>query len=216
MPTQQVQEIVKHHRPALFGGILVGVLLIAGVVTYQVAATPPTPIVQKASAAELVEFVSNKRGLAKLPDIQQKQFFEDWKRKLNDVPARDELKSYLKGLDEERQETFKNALILQFKKMFMEDAKRFAQLRTPGEKNEFVRQKLTEGRDQAMQFKDIILSLKTGGGRRTDDIQQWIMENTSAEERALGEPFVDAMKRVRDQMKKEERGTTTASAVKKP
>ncbi|HUN82091.1 MAG TPA: hypothetical protein VMV81_11360 [Phycisphaerae bacterium] len=216
MPTQQVQHIVKHHRPALIGGIIAGVLLIGGFVAYQVVATPPTPIVQKAAPAEMVEFVANKRGLAKLADIQQKQFFEDWKRKLEDKQARDDLKAYLKNLDDERREAFVNALAGHFKKNFIDDARKFAQLRTPGEKNEFVRAKLIEGRDQAIQFKDIAISLKTGGGRRTDDIQQWIMDNTTAEERAIGEPFVDAMKRVREQMKKEERGTTTASAVKKP
>ena len=59
MPTEQVQHIVKHHRPALIGGIIAGVLLIGGFVAYQVVATPPTPIVQKATPAEMVEFVAN-------------------------------------------------------------------------------------------------------------------------------------------------------------
>jgi len=72
-----------------------------------------------------------------------------------------------------------------------------------------------EGRDQALQFKDIALALKTSGGQRTDDIQQWVMENTTAEERVIGEPFVDALKRVREQIKKEERGLSL-SAERKP
>jgi hypothetical protein len=65
-----------------------------------------------------------------------------------------------------------------------------------------------------MQFKDIIMALKSSGGRRTDDIQQWAMENTTAEERALCEPYIDALKRVREQVKKEERPAPTASAAK--
>lgn len=215
MPTEQVQQIVKHHRPALIIGSAVGLALITGFIGYELAATPAVPVVPKASASEIVNYIANKRGLAGLPDVQQKQFLDDWKRRLNDTAARDDLKACLKNLDEEKRRDFVNGLARQLKKAFLEDAKQFARLKMPGEKSEFCRQKLVEGRDQALQFKDIALALKTSGGQRTDDIQQWVMENTTAEERVIGEPFVDALKRVREQIKKEERGLSL-SAERKP
>lgn len=215
MPTEQVQHIVKHHRPALAIGAVIGLALIAGFVTFETALTPSMPIVQRASAAEVVSYISSDRGLVKLADIQQKQFLDEWQRRLTDTQARDELKAYLKNLDDNKRKSFVNALARQLKKSFLEDAKRFSRLKTPTEKSDLCRQKLIEGRDQAIQFKDIALSLKTASGQRTDDMQQWVIENTSPEERAIGEPYVDALKRVREQVKKEER-VAPASVTKKP
>jgi hypothetical protein len=215
MPTQHVQSIVKHHKRALYTGAAVGLTLISAFVVYELAATPAMPVVPRASASEIVAYIGNQRGLAGLPDVQQKQFLDDWKRRLNDTAARDDLKQCLKDLDDEKRKDFFNGLARHLKKAFLDDAKLYSRLKTPAEKDQFCRQKLIEGRDQALQFKDIALALKTPGTQRPDDIQQWVMENTTAEERVIGEPFVDALKRVREQVKKEERAPTT-SAEKKP
>lgn len=210
MPTQQVQHVVKHHRPALVIGAVAGLSLIVGFVYYEFSSTPTTPIVAKASAAEMIEFIANDRGLAKLPDIQQKQLLDEWQRHLSDAKARDELKTLIKDMNEEKKKDFVNALLRRLKKSFLDDAKKFATLTTSAEKSTYCRQKLVEGRDQALQFKDFAVLFKSNSGTRTDDVQQWVMENTTAEERAIGEPYVDALKRVREQVKKEERAPTTA------
>jgi len=118
MPTEQVQQIVKHHRPALIIGSAVGLALITGFIGYELAATPAVPVVPKASASEIVNYIANKRGLAGLPDVQQKQFLDDWKRRLNDTAARDDLKACLKNLDEEKRRDFVNGLARQLKKAF--------------------------------------------------------------------------------------------------
>jgi len=207
MPTEQVQHIVKHHRPALYIGAGLGLAIILIFVGFEISMTPSAPILQKASASEVVAYVANDRGLAKLPDVQQKQFLEEWQKHLTDDKAREELKTCLKGMGDEQRKGFTNAIARQYKKSFLEDARHFAQLRTPQEKSEFCRKKLIEGRDQALQLKDIAVVLKTASGQRMDDVQQWVLENTSAEERAIGEPYVDALKRVREQVKKEERAT---------
>ncbi|MEK6643753.1 MAG: hypothetical protein AABZ08_07570 [Planctomycetota bacterium] len=215
MPTEHVQHVVKHHRPALLIGAIVGLLLIGGFVMYEFSSTPTTPIPTKASAAEMVDFIANDRGMVKLPDVQQKQLLDEWQRHLNDPKARDELKVFIKDVNEDTRKAFLNALLRQIKKSFLDDAKKFASLTTAGEKNAHCRQKLIEGRDQALQFKDLAVLFKTNSGTRTDDMQQWVMENTTAEERAIGEPYVDALKRIREQVKKEERAPTTAATEKK-
>jgi hypothetical protein len=214
MPTEQVKTIVKSHRPALVVGLIAGLALIVGVVGYQVAMTPAMPVLPKAAASEVVEYIANPRGFSRLAQVQQRQFLDEWRRHIAAAPARDELKDCLKGLSEDKREEFVTAIARQLKKEFMDDAKRYAQLTRPEEKGDFCRQKVAEVRAQALEFKDIMLVMKSSSSTRSDDLQQWILENTTAEERAIGEPYVDALKRVGDQMKKESRTTASAESPK--
>jgi len=204
MSIDTVQQALKRHRPAAIAGALLGLVLLLGWVGYEVLATPATPDMQKAQPAEMVAFVRSPRGLARLPQIEQERFLERWREHLTQEPAKKALADYLRGMNEDDRREFSEAIFRQFKRAFLDDARRFAQLKAD-EKSAFIRRKLADYRDQMVPLKEIAASFKGLVGSRTDDMQQWIIEHSTAEERALGEPYVDALKRVREQVKKEDR-----------
>jgi hypothetical protein len=199
---------VRHHRTPAVVGIVVGVVLVATIVGYQWAATPTRPNVQSAAPADVVSYVSHDRGLASLAQIEQEQFMKAWQgRIMADAAYQESLREALRALNEEDRKRFVNAIIRVMKRNFLDDAKRYAALGQQ-ERFAFVRERLVEYAAQAPMLKD--LTRDTGfrrdlpGGQ--DEVRQWLMENTTAEERAIGEPYVDALKHVSEQDKKQKKG----------
>lgn len=191
-------------------GILAGLAVLVGWVGYVALATPAMPDLQKASAADVVAYVSSPRGLAALPQIQQEQFLQRWREQLADEGARRKLSEYLSNLPEDQRRPFGEAMFEHIKKVFLDDARRFSQLKAE-EKNAFLRKKIVEYRDQVLAMKEVAAGFKGMIGSRPDDAQQYIVEHSTPKERALGEPYADALKRVREQVKKEERVSNAGS-----
>lgn len=211
MTTGEVKQVVKRHRPAaLFGGIA-GVLLIAGWFGYDIAMTPSRPDVATAKAAEMVNYISNSRGLARLAQVEQEQFLDQWKTQMM-KPGRDaELKECLDEINEDQRQAFADAVFRQAKRAFMDDAKKYAEQSTPQQRNDFIRDRLTQYAQDAAFTKKVAGSFRGSGPKSQDEMQKWVIEHTTPEERAIGEPYVEALKRVREVVKKEQRGAQVSA-----
>lgn len=211
MSTNSFKEIYKRHRVAFIVGTVAGVGLIGGVFAYNIAMTPPKPDMGKASACEVVAFIGNSRGLARLPQIEQEQFLDQWKVHVMKPENRKQLKECFDTLEDSQRKDFSAAVFKHAKRAFLDDAEGFAALKTSGEKDQYLRGKIKGYTTDALFTKEVAASFKGDATYRQDDLQAWIMENTTAKERSIGEPYVEALKRIREQVKKEER--TQASAA---
>jgi hypothetical protein len=181
---------------------------------YNSAMTPARPVIQTARAGEVVEYISNERGLNKLAQYEQKQFLEQWKTHVMQEGPRKELKELFESMDESARKRFVAAITRHFKRAGLEDARRFAQLTNPGERNKFISERLDQYMSEGLLFRDLARSFKSDMAGGPDEVQRWILENTTPEERAVFEPYADALKRVREQMRQQEQApkSTTASA----
>lgn len=220
MATGEVKSTIKRHRTAAYAGGAIGLALLIGWFSYDSVMTPAKPAVQTAKAAEIVEYISNDRGLSHLPHVEQEQFLEQWKNHVMQEGPKQELKSCFEGLNEGQRKSFVVAITRAFKRAFMDDAKRFAQLTQPGDRNKFIRDRLQQYATEGVLLKDVSKSFKNDFRGGPDEMKQWLMENTTPEERALGEPYVDALKRVREQVRQQEQApkpsTASATDARKP
>src|SRR4029077_928349 len=115
-----------------------------------------------------------------------------------------EVKECFKNLSDDDRKKFSMAMTKQFKRAFIDDAKRYAALDAK-EKFNFIVERIGVYAGQAQVLKELT---KDSGFKKDlpggpDEVQVWIMENTTAEERAIGEPYVDALKRIREQQRKQ-------------
>jgi hypothetical protein len=216
MTTVEVKSTIKRHRPAAYVGGAVGLAILIGWFAYNAAMTPAKPIIQTAKAAEVIEYVSNDRGLNSLAQIEQQHFLEQWKSHVMQEGPKQELKTTFESLDEEQRKRFVTAMTRHFKRAFMDDAKHFAQLTQPTERNKFIRERLQQYAGEGVFLKDVAKSFKNDFRGGPDEMKRWFMENTTPEERAIGEPYADALKRVNEQVRQQERApkppTTSANA----
>ncbi len=214
MTTGEVKSTIHRHRTAAYAGGAVGLAILIGWFAYNSAMTPAKPTIQTAKAAEIVEYVGNDRGLNNLPQIEQQQFLELWKSHVMQEGPKQELKTCFESLDENHRKRFVTAITRHFKRAFMDDARRFAQLTGPGDRSTFIRERLQQYGGEALFLKDVARSFKNDFQGGPDDVQRWILENTTPEERAIGEPYADALKRVREQVRQQEQAPKppTASA----
>ncbi|MCG8404503.1 MAG: hypothetical protein MI923_04810 [Phycisphaerales bacterium] len=204
MTTDEVKKAVKRHRHAAVIGGVVGLIVLAGWIGYVVAMTPQKPVISSAPAEEVVAFIANKRGLAKLPHIEQQQFLERWHEHIIQPENRDELKQCLEHLDDDDRKKFTESVFEHLKRAFVDDAKHFSRLTDRSEKSRFLRRKVTELHERAVFIKDVAKgSMGNFGGQ--EELQAWLIEHTSPKERQLGEPYLEALKRVGAQMQKETR-----------
>lgn len=213
MTAGEVKQTVKRHRPAAVIGGVAGLVIILGWLGYNMAMTPARPEIARATAAEVVAYVANDRGFASLAQVEQEQFLNQWKDHLLKDGNDEQLRDCLDALSDEDRKAFSSAVFKQAKRAFVDDAKRFAQQTTPEAKNKFIREKLDQYSSQAEFTKRVAGSFKGNAPKSQDELQRWIMENTTAEERAIGEPYAEALKRVREIVKKEQRGAQAASAA---
>ncbi len=210
MTSNDVKQVVNRHRPAAVFGAAIGLILIVGWFGYDRAMTPTKPVIASAKAAEVVAYISDERGLAVLPQIEQEQFLEQWKDHVAQEGPKLQLKACFDELSDDQRKQFTDAFFRHAKRSFLNDARRYSQLATPEEKGEFLRDRLADYEKQALFTRDVAGSFRSDFGQRPDDIQKWTMEHTTAEERAIGEPYVDALKRVREQVRKEQRVAETS------
>ena len=212
MTADEIKTTVKRHRRAAFIGGLAGLLLLVGWIAYDFSMTPLRPDLHTAKAAQIVAYIGDERGLPTLPQIEEHQFLLQWRDiVMQDHEKREELKACFTHLDKPQRKVFSEAIFKYFKRAFIDDAKRYA--RTPADqKYDFLHKKTAEYREQALFMKEVAVGFKDQVSGRQDDLQKWIMEHTTAEDRAIGEPYFDALKRVREQVKKQQRAPASAPA----
>lgn len=214
MTADEIKKTVrKHNKAAIIGGAA-GLLLLVGYIAYESVATPGRPDVRTAGAAEIVAYIANDRGLSKLAQIQQREFLQQWRDTLTqDAGKKDDLRACLETLDEDLRKAFTDSMFKHFKKTFLDDAKQFNQL-AENQKYGFLKSRIIEGREQIVLLKGITAGLKGQYTGSQDDFQKWLIEHTTPEERALGEPFYNALKRIRPQVDKDLTNTPPTSTGK--
>lgn len=205
MTTDEIKTTVKrHHRAAVAGGI-VGLTLLLGYVAYNFAMTPGRPDVQSAPPTAVVAYVSSERGLGGLPQIEQRRFLERWGELLRaDAKRREALRACLENLTDEDRRAFTDAMFKHFKRTFLDDARQYGRL-PKDQQYDFLKKRIIAGSEQVLLLKDVTTGLKSPFAGNQDEFQNWLMEHTTPEERAVGEPYFNALKRVRLQVEKQDR-----------
>lgn len=213
MTTGEVKHTLRRHRPAAVAGGVAGLLLIGGWFGYDIAMTPAQPDLATARATEIVTYIASDRGLGRLTQIEQQQFLDQWKAHLQQDGRDQELKECMDNLSDDVRKNFTAVVVRQAKRAFIDDARRYAQQDSPAARDKFIRERLDQYAAQAEFTKRVAASFRGDAPKSQDELQKWIMQNTTAEERAIGEPYVEALKRVREIVRKEERGAQPASAA---
>lgn len=217
MITEQtpVAAIQARKRPAMIGGMIgmVAVLGAIGYVAYGLLMTPDKPSIATASQREVVEFISNPRGLRKLPRVEQEKLLLGWRQSLmSDEAKQTELKKCFDGMNDVERSDFTESVFDHIKRAFVEDARAYAQ--TPSnERYKFLREKFQAYTGEAMFMKQVAGSFKGGAAVGYDEQQKWIIEHTTPAERAICEPYVQALQDTREHVKKEQRNTASQPAT---
>jgi hypothetical protein len=211
MTIDEPKTPATRHRSAAKIGAVAGLALLLVYLGYEYGMTPMVPDVQKATAAEVVAYISDSRGLSRQPQVEQQRFLERWRDLImSDAAKKEELRTCFEKMDDLLRKDFSAEMFKHFKRSFLDDAKMYAAM--PREsKSAFLRDKATQYRDRAVFLKDVAVGFGKQFKGTEDDMREWIMENTTAEERALGEPYAEALKKADEQIRKEQRGTPTTS-----
>ncbi|MFQ5428847.1 MAG: hypothetical protein ACE5E1_00945 [Phycisphaerae bacterium] len=204
MMTEEVKTVVKRHRHAAVIGGAVGLAVLAGYIGYVFAVTPKQPVLQSASPAEVVAYISNKRGLAKLPRIEQQAFLTRWREHIADDGYKAKLTKCFENLAQDERKRFTEAIFKFFKRAFVDDARHYAGLTDPMEQSRFLRSKVEELRRNGLLIQEVAGAFKNDFGG-PDALRAWLVEHTTPRDRQVGEPYAEALKRVGAQMKKEAR-----------
>jgi hypothetical protein len=203
MTTDQVKTTVHRHRRAAIAGGLIGLALLSAYVVYEYAMTPKTPDLQRSPAGDVVVFIANSRGLGKMPQVEQQRFLERWRDLvMQDAKKKEELKACFETLDESLRQEFSAELFKHIKRNFLDDAKAYARLQE-GQRFAFLHDRIGQYRDRALFVKDVGRGFSKQFKGTEEDLRGWVMEHTTAEERAIGEPYVEALKRAEEQARKE-------------
>lgn len=204
MTADDVKTTVKKHRWSAILGGAAGLVLLLGWVGYRIVTTPTQPVIQTASAAEVVAYISNERGLATLSQIEQQQFLDRWTAHVTQKEHRQELKTCFDQLSDHERKQFTDAISKHLKRAFIDEAREFAALTDQTERNRFLRKKLAEGHERINFIKEVAGAFQGDLGGR-EEFNQWVLEHTTAKEQVLGERYVEALKRVALQVKREAR-----------
>lgn len=212
MTADEMKNAAKRHRhAALYGGIG-GLALLVAYFAYEFVMTPAPPDARTAPSAEVVAYIADARGLSKLSQIEEQRFLHQWRDLLlEDSAKKEELKECFVDLDDHRRRAFSEAIFKHFKRSFLDDARRFGQL-SKEERYEYLHGRVAQYRQQAGFVKDVAVGFSKQFSGRQDDLQKWIMEHTSAEDRAIGEPYLEALKRVREQIRKQQPAAASSPA----
>lgn len=218
MTQQTVGAIQARKRPAMLGGLvgLVAVLGILGYFGFHIAMTPVKPAIPTASAAEIVDFVSNSRGLRNLSRVEQQKFLDAWRESLtsNEV-KRTELKKHFDGLSDADRQEFTDSVFEPMKRSFVEDAKVY-RVTPPASKYQFLRAKAEEYWGHGMLIKDVGTAFKSTFNMGPDEFQKWIIDHVTPEERAVAEPFYHDLQDLAEQKKKEQKRLAATQSATKP
>lgn len=193
-------------------GGLIGVAMLAAYVVYVVVLTPPVPDLQKAPAQEVVAYIANQRGLGTRPQIEQQRFLERWRDLLlQDAKKKEELRACFQSIDEDLRKEFSSEIFKHFKRSFLDDARAYASLPQAG-RYAFLQERVGEYRQRAVFLKDVAVGFTKEFRGGEDDVREWVMQHTTAEERAMGEPYVEALKKIEVQIHRERRAADSAPA----
>ena len=122
MTTDEVKTTVKKHRWAAILGGAAGLVLLLGWVGYEIVATPAQPAIQSTGVAEVVSYISDERGLAKLSQIEQQQFLDRWTMHVTKKENRQALKTCFDQLADEERKRFTGAISKHLKRAFVDEA----------------------------------------------------------------------------------------------
>lgn len=212
MTAEDVKQVVRKNRPAALWGVVAGVVVLAAWIGYVVAMTPSRPVIDKAPPAEVVAYVCNERGLAKLPQIEQEDFLRKWHAHLTSGHHAKALQEHLVALDDDARKQFVDVIFKHLKRVFLTDARQFVALTDPVEKSRFVRGRFEQMESQSAFIKEVGKAFArdfTGGVT----YEEWLIRNTTPEERELGTPYFDALRSVRDHIRKEQRAASSNAAA---
>jgi len=210
MTTDQMKSAVKRHRPAAILGGVAGLVVLLGWVGYVIVSTPARPEIETAKASEVIAYISNSRGLQRLPEIEQQQFLQRWKAHVEQPKNKEALRHCFDQLSDRERKQFTETISKYLKRTFMDDARHFGQLTDPAEQYGFLQKKLAEGHQQLLFIKEVAGAFKGDIGGR-EEFNQWVLSHTTAKERVIGERYVEALKRVALQARKEARAGNAAS-----
>ena len=215
MTSQEIRETVKRNGPAARWGLVVGLVIVLGLSAWWAGdrlLAPVKPNLRTASAAELVAYVADPRGLARLSRFEQGEFLKTWKETtLPDEKRRIDLAESLEALSAEEKKSFVKKMTTHFKRAFLNDAERYGQLRGTDEAFAFIRERHKQFNSDALFFREFAAAFQDQFDTRPDKIQEMILRNTTPEERAIGEPYHAALVRMREQIRKERRADGRAT-----
>lgn len=204
MMTDDVKRVVRRHRTAAVVGGLTGLIALTGWIGYVIAVTPEMPVISNATASEVVAYISDERGLGKLAEIEQARFLDRWKEHVKKEENRIQLRECLDRLDDTERKQFVESISRHLKRSFMEDAEAFARLSDPAGKHAFLRERIAEYHNRTLFIKDVAKAFRSEF-RGQEQIEAWILKHTTPKEQVVGERYVEALKRVDQQLKKEGR-----------
>ncbi len=211
MTADDIKTAAKRHRRAALAGGLIGLLLLVGYIGYEYAMTPARPDLHAARASDIVAYIDDQRGLCKLPRIEEQKFLHKWREVvMADSRKKDDLRTCLADMKDQDRKSFFESMFKYGKRAFLDDAKLYSRM-SRDDQYAFLRKKITEYREQLLFMKDVAEGLAGEFKGSQDDFQRWVVEHSTPEERALGEPYVDALKHVRAQIKKEQRARASTS-----
>ncbi len=211
MTAEEIKTSVKKNRNWAVLGVALGVVLIGGYVGINYILTPARPAVSSAGTKEVVDYVMNPRGLARLTDIEQRRFLENWHQRISsDEPTRQDLTTYLRGLDDKDRKAFVNTMVVRLKNIMVADSKQFKQL-PANEQNDFVFNKTEEFAKQSAFLKELAIIFESDLPDPSK-VRGWIFDITTPQERELIEPYFAALQRAAESRKKLERARDAASA----
>jgi hypothetical protein len=168
---------------------------------------PPVPDPQVATVEEVADFLSHKRGLARLPVQRRKEVLGRTLTYYSRDPVRREmLADRIEQMAPRERVVIREAVFEIVKEDFITDAKEF--LKLPEEKKEkFVEQKLEEyesvrqeyrGRDGARNIGESFMN-DPGVPSRSDAFAKAIVTRTTARERAMAKPYADKISQLVEQ-----------------
>jgi hypothetical protein len=211
MTTDQVKATVHRYRPAAVVGGLTGLALLIAYVAYEYAMTPAAPDIQKSPARDVITYIASPRGLSGLPQVEQQRFLERWRDVVTqDTRKKEELKACFENMDDQLRQDFSTEIFKHFKRNFLDDAKAFGRL-PQQDRNAFLRDRIAQYRERALFVKDVARGFSRQFKGSEEDLRGWVMEHTSPEERSIGEPYVEALKKAEDQVRKETRKPVAAT-----
>jgi len=211
MTAEEIKTSVKKNRNWAALGVAVGVVLIGGYVGINYVLTPARPQIGGSGTEEIVNYVMNPRGLARLTDIEQRRFLENWHQRIaTDEATRKELTEHLRGLDDKARKQFVNTMVVRLKDIMVADSKQYKQL-PANEQNDFVFNKTEEFAEQRA-FLEEIARIFESDLPDPSKLRGWIFEITTPQERELIEPYFAALQRAAESRKKLDRAREAANA----
>lgn len=214
------QLLSQYRRETILGGIGIGgALLIFGLGWFvlNVVFAPPIPELKTASVDEVANFLSHKRGLARLPIPQRRQvFFDTMAYYGKDATRGNLLARRLVRMAPSERAVIREAVFDILKEDFLNDAEQYNKL-PESEKEKFIEEK-------SKQYESSRASLRGGAGgdggenmtkiaeaflndpgvpRNSDQFTKALVTRTSPRDRAMAKPLLDGLSKAHEQHRRQ-------------